>query len=76
MLAAVFSTWVFVITIALPGRVPLVREAAAFATAEACETFKAHFLAVYQGDLRRAQARMPASALPRDERTYACVERP
>jgi hypothetical protein len=75
MLAVVLSTWVFLVTIAMPGRGPLVHEAGAFATAEACERFKAQFISVYQEDLRRAQARMPSAASPRYERTYACVER-
>jgi hypothetical protein len=76
MLAAVvLSTWVFLVTIAMPGRGPLVHEAGSFSTAEACERFKTQFIAVYQDDLRRAQARMPASPSPRYERTYTCVER-
>jgi hypothetical protein len=75
MLATVLSTWVFVITIALPGRAPVVHQAASFATVEACETFKARFLTVYQDNIARAQARMPASPRPRYEPTAACVER-
>jgi hypothetical protein len=76
MLAAVvLSTWVFLVTIAMPGRAPLVHETGSFATAEACERFKAQFIAVYHEDLRRAQVRMPSSDSPRYERTYTCVER-
>jgi hypothetical protein len=76
MLAAVvLSTWVFLVTIVMPGHAPLVYEASSFSTAEACERFKALFIAVYQEDLRRAQARMPSSDSPRYERTYTCVER-
>lgn len=77
MLGTVLSAWVFLVTIVMPGRAPLVYEAASFATIEACETFKARFLTVYQDNLRRAQERRPAAPLlPRYEPIYACRERP
>jgi hypothetical protein len=75
MLAAFLSTWVFLVTIAMPGRAPLVHDAGSFATAAACERFKTQFIAVYHEDLRRAYERMPAFPAPRYERTYACVGR-
>jgi hypothetical protein len=76
MLSAVVGVWVLIITVVMPGRPPLVHEAANFVTVEACESFKAQLEAAFQENLRRAQQRKPATAASplSYPRTSACVE--